>query len=69
LMFLSTMLTVSCILLNLLDTLELHDNDLGGTVPAALCARRGEGWSDLKVITVDADEVSCSCCTQPGGTS
>jgi hypothetical protein len=44
-------------------TLELHTNDLTGSVPEALCARRGDGWSDLKVLTVDLDEVTCTCCS------
>lgn len=47
----------------MVDTLELHANDLTGSVPDTFCARRGDGWSDLKVLTVDLDEVSCTCCT------
>jgi len=50
-----------------LKTLELHDNDLSGSIPEELCDRRGDGGLDLKTLSVDclgdAPEVSCTCCT------
>lgn len=50
-----------------LQNLQLHANDLSGSVSEELCNRRGEGFKDIQVLTVDclgdAPEVSCTCCT------
>ena len=49
------------------ENLQLHANDLSGSVSEELCNRRGEGFKDIQVLTVDclgdAPEVSCTCCT------
>jgi hypothetical protein len=52
-----------------LETLELHENDFTGSVPVELCDRRGDGFFDLKVLTVDEDDVTCDCCTPVDGPS
>ena len=49
------------------EKLELHNNDLVGSVSEEICNRRGEGFGDIQVLTVDClgdpPEVSCACCT------
>ena len=50
-------------LLSSLNELTLHRNLLTGVVPSPVCTLRGTGPSDLQVLTVDCNEVSCSCCT------
>jgi hypothetical protein len=50
-------------LLTSLNELTLHRNVLTGAVPSTVCTLRGTGSSDLQVLTVDCNEVSCSCCS------
>lgn len=44
-----------------LEELKLEGNDLSGTISPALCARRGQPWGGLRVLSVDCS-VECSCC-------
>ena len=46
--------------------LELHSNNITGSVSDALCARTGDGFFDLTYLTADCNgtnpEVICACC-------
>lgn len=45
------------------DVLELDENQLTGEISDTICARRGDGRTQLNELTVDCDEVVCDCCT------
>lgn len=47
--------------LSQLAILNLEGNNLRGSIPATICALRRQ---DLDELTVDCDEVACSCCTE-----
>jgi len=49
-------------LLATLSSLELDGNELTGTMPEALCNRTAQGFLDLRELTADCSEVSCTCC-------
>lgn len=47
------------------EVLELHNNDLSGTISKNICDRRDTSlaWSQLTDLTADCDEITCTCCT------
>ena len=45
-----------------IDVLTLDGNDLSGSVSQNLCGRTGDGFFDLKELTVDCDVIACECC-------
>jgi hypothetical protein len=47
-------------LLTNLQELTLHENMMTGSISSTICNLRTD---DLRVLTVDCDEVSCSCCS------
>lgn len=47
--------------LTVLKELQLEGNAFSGTISQSLCARRGDGFGQLSVLTVDCS-VECSCC-------
>ena len=44
-------------------TLDLRNNTFEGKVPPALCEKTGDGPVDLSELSVDCEEVECSCCS------
>jgi len=42
--------------------LSFGRNDFSGEISAETCGRKGEGYDDLQLLTVDCEEVICSCC-------
>lgn len=44
------------------EQLELQGNDVTGAVSEGLCNRTGIKFFDISVLTVDCDEVNCTCC-------
>lgn len=50
--------------LEVLNVLTLQGNDLVGSISPEICALRGDGPTDLQELSVDCDEVFCSCCTE-----
>lgn len=37
-------------------------NSFTGVISSKLCERRGKGYHDLNILTVDCQEVACTCC-------
>ncbi|CAJ1947847.1 unnamed protein product [Cylindrotheca closterium] len=48
-----------------LTSLDLSENNVQGIIPPALCST-AEQSSQLKLMAVDCDKVTCFCCTQCG---
>jgi hypothetical protein len=47
-----------------LEVLELYQNSLTGTMPTQLCSRIAAATYTFKALTVDCNQVPCSCCTK-----
>jgi hypothetical protein len=47
-----------------LEVLELYANSLSGSMPTQVCSRIDSATYEFKALTVDCQEVPCTCCTQ-----
>jgi len=52
--------------LTISNTLKFDKNSFTGAISPTTCRRKGDGRNDLQIITVDCNEVTCSCCNNCG---